>query len=147
SALVSGSEVAFFGLSPADIKEAEEAKTGKGKVVVQLLDRPKKLMATILIANNAINIGAVLLFNKIGDTLFADLHLLLFGLVPVRFLVEVAVITFSILLFGEILPKVYADRNKFTFAFFMAYPLQVLNLLFSPLNLPMRKVNLYMQDK
>src|SRR5690606_38295154 len=147
SALVSGSEVAFFGLSPADIKEVEEGKTNKGKVIVQLLDRPKKLLATILIANNAINIGAVLLFNKIGDTLFGDMHYLLFGLVPVRFLLEVAVITFSILLFGEILPKVYADLNKFTFVFFMAYPLKVLHFLFSPLNLPMRKVNLYMHDK
>lgn len=147
SALVSGAEVAFFGLSPTEIKEIEEKKTNKGKLIVQLLDRPKKLLATILIANNAINIGVVLLFNNIGDILFADLHYLIFGIIPLRFMMEVVVVTFSILMFGEILPKVYANRNKLTFAFFMAYPLKVLDFLFSPLSLPMREITLYMHNK
>ncbi|HUH46954.1 MAG TPA: gliding motility-associated protein GldE [Arenibacter sp.] len=147
SALVSGAEVAFFGLSHTDIKEIEEKKTNKGKVIVQLLERPKKLLATILIANNAINIGVVLLFNRIGDTLFVNLDYFIFGIIPIRFMVEVVVVTFSILMFGEILPKVYANRNKFTFAFFIAYPLKVLDFLLSPLSLPMRRVTLYMHDK
>ncbi|MCK0146297.1 gliding motility-associated protein GldE [Arenibacter sp. F26102] len=147
SALISGAEVAFFGLSQTDVNEIEEKKTAKGKIVVQLLDRPKKLLATILIANNAINIAVVLLFNNIGDTLFADITYTIFGILPVRFLLEVVVVTFLILMFGEILPKVYANRNRFTFAFFMTYPLKVLDFIFSPLSLPMRSATIFMYNK
>src|SRR5690554_148508 len=147
SALVSGSEVAFFGLSPDELKEIEEKKSSTCKIILRLLDRPKKLSATILIANITINIGVVLLFNRIGDTLFADLDNLIFGFVPVRFMLEVVVITLSILIFGEILPKVYANRNKSAFALFMAYPLMIFDFLLSPLSLPMRKITLYMHDK
>ncbi|MBT8222016.1 MAG: DUF21 domain-containing protein, partial [Eudoraea sp.] len=63
SALISGAEVAFFGLSGTDINEIRESKSNKGRIVIQLLEQPKKLLATILITNNAINIGIVLLFN------------------------------------------------------------------------------------
>jgi gliding motility-associated protein GldE len=147
SALISGAEVAFFGLSQTEINEIEEKKTSKGKIIVALLDRPKKLLATILIANNAINIGVVLLFNNIGDTIFADVTYVILGLVPVRFLLEVVVVTFLILMFGEILPKVYANRNRFTFTFFMTFPLKVLDFLFSPLSLPMRSATIFMYDK
>ncbi|RTE54534.1 gliding motility-associated protein GldE [Arenibacter aquaticus] len=147
SALISGAEVAFFGLSPTDVNQIEEKKTAKGKVIVQLLDRPKKLLATILIANNTINIGVVLLFNEIGNTIFSDITYLVLGVVPVRFLLEVVVVTFLILMFGEILPKVYANRNRFTFAFFMAYPLKMLDLIFSPLSMPMRSATIYMYNK
>lgn len=147
SALISGAEVAFFGLSQTDVNEIEEKKTAKGKIIVQLLDRPKKLLATILIANNAINIAVVLLFNNIGDTIFADITYIIFGIVPVRFLLEVVVVTFLILMFGEILPKVYANRNRFTFAYFMTFPLKVLDFLFSPLSLPMRSATIYIYNK
>jgi|TARA_R110000744_G_scaffold196857_2_gene316203 gliding motility-associated protein GldE len=147
SALISGAEVAFFGLSQTEVNEIEEKKSAQGKIIVKLLDRPKKLLATILIANNAINIGVVLLFNNIGDTIFADITYVILGLVPVRFLLEVVVVTFLILMFGEILPKVYANRNKFTFAFFMAFPLKVLDFLFSPLSLPMRSATIFLYNK
>jgi len=79
SALISGAEVAFFSLSPTDINELEEKKTAKGGVVIRLLKKPKKLLATILITNNAINIGAILLFNVIGDVLFTDVNYYSFG--------------------------------------------------------------------
>ena len=147
SALISGAEVAFFGLSPTDVNEIGDKKTTKGKIIVTLLDRPKKLLATILIANNTINIGVVLLFNNIGDTIFADITYVILGVVPVRFLLEVVVVTFLILMFGEILPKVYANRNKNTFAFFMAFPLKVLDFLFSPLSLPMRSATIFLYNK
>ena len=147
SALISGAEVAFFGLSQTEVNEIGEKKTAKGKIIVQLLDRPKKLLATILIANNAINIGVVLLFNNIGDTIFATITYTIFGIIPVRFLLEVVVVTFLILMFGEILPKVYANRNKFTFAFFMTFPLKVLDFLFSPLSLPMRSATIFLYNK
>ena len=142
SALISGAEVAFFGLSTTDINEIQERKTTRGNVVVKLLERPKKLLATILIANNAINIGTVLLFNTIGNTIFNNI-----STDWVRFLLEVIVITFLILMFGEILPKVYANRNRVSFSQFMAYPLKVLDLIFSPLSLPMRSGTIFLYDK
>nr|WP_245987147.1 gliding motility-associated protein GldE [Maribacter vaceletii] len=147
SALISGAEVAFFGLSQTDVKDIEEEKTNKGSLVVKLLSRPKKLLATILIANNAINIGIVLLFNVLGDNLFANITTVIFGIVSVRFLLEVVVATFLILMFGEILPKVYANRNKISFSEFMVYPLKVLDVLFSPLSLPMRYGTIFLYNK
>ena len=147
SALISGAEVALFALSPTDVHQIEETKTARGAIVVKLLERPKKLLATILIANNAINIGIVLLFNVLGDTLFSDITYELFGIIPVRFLLEVVVITFLILMFGEILPKVYANRNRVSFALLMSYPLKVLDFIFSPLSLPMRSATLFLFNK
>jgi len=147
SALISGAEVALFGLSSTDVNEMEEAKTSRGDIITKLLLRPKKLLATILIANNAINIGIVLLFSTIGDTLFRTIQYQLFGFIDVRFLLEVVVATFLILMFGEILPKVYANRNRIAFSQFMAYPLKVLDVLFSPLSLPMRSATIAMHNK
>ena len=147
SALVSGAEVAFFGLSPTEVNTIEQNNTTKGNIIVKLLDRPKKLLATILIANNAINIGVVLLFNVIGDTLFSNITYVLFNFISVRFLLEVVVATFLILMFGEILPKVYANRNRDSFSHFMAYPLKVLDFIFSPLSLPMRSSTIYLNNK
>jgi len=147
SALISGAEVAFFGLSTTDINDIVDKKTVRGDVVAKLLKRPKKLLATILIANNAINIGIVLLFSTIGDILFADIDYLLFGVISVRFLLEVVVATFLILMFGEILPKVYANRNRISFSHMMAYPLKALDFLLSPLSLPMRSTTIFMYNK
>ncbi|MCK5440649.1 MAG: gliding motility-associated protein GldE [Maribacter sp.] len=147
SAMVSGAEVAFFGLSPTDINSIEQGKTTKGNIVVGLLKRPKKLLATILIANNTLNIGAVLLFKVIGDTIFANINYILFNFVSVRFLLEVFVATFLILMFGEILPKIYANRNRISFSHFMAYPLKMLDFLFAPLSIPMRSGTVFLNNK
>jgi gliding motility-associated protein GldE len=147
SALISGAEVALFGLSPTEVNELQEQKTVQSNILVKLLERPKKLLATILIANNTINIGIVLLFNLIGDTLFSNINTVLLNFISVRFLLEVVVATFLILMFGEILPKVYANRNRMSFSNFMAYPLKVLDFLFSPLSLPMRSGTIFLYDK
>ena len=147
SALVSGAEVAMFGLSPNEIKELQDEKSAKSAILIKLLERPKKLLATILIANNAINIGVVLLFSIIGDTLFKNVNQVLFGVVSVRFLLEVVVATFLILMFGEILPKVYANRNRMSFSHLMAFPLRVLDFIFSPFSLPMRSGTLFLYNK
>ena len=147
SALISGAEVAMFGLSVTEINEIKDQKTDKSTILIRLLERPKKLLATILIANNAINIGVVLIFNLIGDTLFSEINAVLFNIVSVRFLLEVVAATFLILMFGEILPKVYANRNRLSFSNFMAYPLRVLDFLFSPLSLPMRSGTIFLYKK
>lgn len=137
SALISGAEVALFSLTRTDIDDGLEKKSKKIEIISKLLERPKKLLATILVANNFINIAIVILFAYLGGFLFGNIHSPL-----VKFLVEVVIVTFLILLFGEILPKIYASRNKLKFALFMAYPLSVLDVLLSPLSLPMRSVTL-----
>ncbi|MEE9362530.1 MAG: gliding motility-associated protein GldE [Cellulophaga sp.] len=146
SALISGAEVAFFGLSVSDLNTIVEEKTTKGNIVVKLLEKPKKLLATILIANNTINIGIVLLFSAIGDTLFSKIDYYWFGFVSVRFLLEVLVATFLILMFGEILPKIYANRNKESFSNIMAYPLKVLDVILTPLSLPMQSATFFLYN-
>lgn len=147
SAMISGAEVAFFGLSVSDLNAVEGEKKSNGTIVLQLLEKPKKLLATILIANNAINIGVVLLFNSIGDVLFSNITYKLFDVVSVRFLLEVVVVTFLILMFGEILPKIYANRNRISFSQFMAHPLNVLNFIFTPLSGPMRSATIFLHNK
>nr|WP_321415777.1 gliding motility-associated protein GldE [uncultured Allomuricauda sp.] len=141
SALISAAEVALFGLSQTDLNEMEESNSSRGKMIVESLEKPKKLLATILITNNAINIGIVLLFSSIGNTIFAEIDGTL------RFLLEVVMATFLILMFGEILPKIYANRNRVQFSQFIAVPLKVLNYIFTPLSSPMRSVTLFMEDK
>jgi putative hemolysin len=142
SALVSGVEVAFFSLSKSDIDLGLEEDSKKFNIISKLLERPKKLLATILVANNFINIGIVILFSYIGETLFVSVELYW-----LRFLLEVVVITFLILLFGEIVPKIYASRNRVKFSVFMTIPLKVLDVIFSPVSLPMRQVTLSIHNK
>jgi len=139
SALISGAEVAFFGLSQTEVNELKTTGSTKARIIESLLDKPKKLLATILIANNAINIGIVLLLNDIGDTLFSGIDQVYFGFIQARFLLEVVLATFLILLFGEILPKIYANRNRMAFALRMTYSIRVLDVLFTPLTGPMRR--------
>ncbi len=147
SALISGAEVALFGLSQTHLNQIDEKETAKGKLILKLLAKPKKLLATILIANNAINIGIVLLFSSLGNTLFSKIDQTVFGVISVRFLLEVLVATFLILMFGEILPKIYANRNRVQFAHFMALPLRFLDIIFTPISAPMRSATLFLQDK
>ncbi|WP_373018270.1 gliding motility-associated protein GldE [Muriicola sp.] len=147
SAMISGAEVAFFSLSVTELKQIQEKNTPAGSIVVKLLERPKKLLATILISNNAINIGIVLLFSDLGNTLFSSITYQIMGVVSVRFLLEVVVATFLILMFGEILPKIYANRNKHQFSHFMAFPLKGLDILLTPLSSPMRSATIYLFDK
>ena len=132
SALISGAEVAFFSLTRTDINKAAESKSGVQKTVVLLLENPQKLLATILISNNFVNILIVLIFAYIGDTIFSEI-----SPIVLKFGIEVVLVTFLILLFGEVLPKVYATRNSLKFASFMAYPLKVLNSLLTVISKPL----------
>ncbi|WP_340155178.1 gliding motility-associated protein GldE [uncultured Winogradskyella sp.] len=142
SALISGAEVALFSLTKSDLNEGLENDSPAMQIIAKLLERPKKLLATILVANNFINIAVVLLFAFIGETIFDSITNTL-----VRFLVEVVSATFLILLFGEIIPKIYASRNSVKFSSFMSRPLKVLDFMLSPLSLPMRYVTIKIQNK
>lgn len=147
SALISGAEVAFFSLTPSDFEENENKSISKKLVIVErLLNAPKKLLATILVANNFINIAIVLLFDSISDFLFSGIRTNFYG-IDLHFILEVVVVTFFILLFGEILPKIYANRNRVSFAAFMAQPLNILDTLLSPISLPMRSATVYLHKR
>ena len=142
SALLSGAEVALFSLSQKDIDDTLQNHPSKGKIISKLLEKPKKLLATLLVANNFINIGVVILFLFIGKNLFSAVTSSI-----LKFIIEVILVTFLILLFGEVLPKVYASRNSIKFAKLIAYPIAVLDKLLSPISLPMRKVTIYLHNK
>jgi len=146
SALISGSEVALFSLTPSDFDVKDGNVSAKQQILIRLLDRPKKLLATILVANNFVNIAVVLLFESLGDMFFGDIEAIYFG-INLRFVIEVVLVTFLILLFGEILPKIYASRNKVVFSNFMAYPLSVLDKLLSIFSIPMRQVTVLIHNR
>ena len=129
SALISGSEVAFFSLSPQDKNDLEQSKARPDQVVVELLDRPKHLLATILIANNFVNVAIIVLSNFLMVRMFNFA-----GNEALAFVIQVVVVTFLILLLGEILPKVYANRQSRRLAGFMSIPILLLSKLFSPLS-------------
>jgi gliding motility-associated protein GldE len=127
SALMSGSEVAFFSLRPEDIEKLKTNKSKKAAMVLKLHSMPDKLLSTILVVNNMVNIAIVLLAAFISTRIFD------FSSSPVLgFIVEAVVITFLLLFFGEIMPKVFATKNQVPMALFMAYPMSFLETLFKP---------------
>ena len=142
SAMISGSEVALFSLSQSDLDELNSKNSSKANIINVLLAKPKKLLATILVANNFINIGVVILFSYSLNSVFSVIQSTL-----IKFIVEVILVTFLLLLFGEVLPKVYASRNNIKFALLITYPLSVLDKLLSPISLPMRACTNYIQEK
>ena len=143
SALISGAEVAFFSLTPSVLEQAKEEGKRQVARIEAMLKKPKRLLATILVANNFINIAIVLLFASLSEGLFIGIenaYLQLF--------IEVVVITFIILLFGEILPKIYANRNNLVFSQFMAGTLYKLDHYFLfYLTLPMSKLTLFIEGR
>ena len=150
SALISGAEVALFSLTQADLEASEEQGSKSIHIITQLLKRPKKLLATILVANNFINIGIVLLFAALSDYFFKETNTKLeLGFVDIDlvFFIEVIIITFLILLFGEILPKVYANRNNLKFSKIMAHPLKIMDVLFTPVSMPMQNFTIWIQNR
>jgi putative hemolysin len=142
SALVSGTEVAFFSLTQTDLDELSEKTKGES-IVVKLLERPKKLLGTILVTNNFINILVVLIFASLEEFMFGGLNfsvelgIISISATVVKVVIQVGLVTFLILLFGEVLPKVYASRKSLQFASFMSRPIYVLNTLLTPLTAPL----------
>ncbi|WP_298613289.1 gliding motility-associated protein GldE [uncultured Odoribacter sp.] len=126
SAAISGSEVAYFSLTPGQLEELRQKGYEK---VCNLYKKPEKLLATILISNNFVNVGIVILSSYLVDSLFDFSANPLLG-----FFIQVVVVTFVILLFGEIIPKLYANRSAMSMAIFMAAPLTFLGVVFRPLS-------------
>ncbi|MCP4309936.1 MAG: gliding motility-associated protein GldE [Bacteroidetes bacterium] len=128
SALISGSEVAFFSLTPQNIFSLKEMTNRNANHVMQLLDKPERLLANILITNNFINVGIVTISAFITGSIFNFQTNQVLG-----FVIQVVIITLMLLLFGEIIPKIYANRFANRFALMMAGPLVVLDRVFNPL--------------
>lgn len=151
SALISGSEIAFFSLTPNDMVGLEEDDSKSGQRIVALKEKPRTLLATILIANNLVNIAIVVVSDylikiligpirerEIGEWLY-DLGLSFIGSAETlangfSLFLTVVVVTSILVLFGEIAPKIYANLNNMKFARFMAGPLTFLNTIFGPLS-------------
>ena len=126
--MISGSEIAFFSLSPSDNLELKTMEVKKSKIVSMLLEKPKTLLATILVANNFINVSIVILSTYITREIFdLSMNPLL------AFLIQVIIITALILLFGETIPKMYATRNPLSFAKMMAKVLMFLMWFLHPI--------------
>ena len=126
SALISGSEVAYLSLSPSQLKYLEDNGYEKAR---NLQQKPNRLLATILISNNFVNVAIVVLSTYLVNSLFD------FSAYPtLGFIIQVIVVTFVILLAGEIIPKLYANRSQLNMVIFMAGPLTFLSRLFRPLS-------------
>ena len=125
SALISGAEVAFFSIDTALKEELERGGGRRYKLVLNLLERKERLLATILIANNFINVAIVVISTYINVKLFS------FADNPaLNFVIQVVAVTFLILLFGEVIPKVYARQNPLKLAGITAYPVYYLRKVF-----------------
>lgn len=128
SAFISASEIAFFSLSPQDINELEEERNPQDILIKSLLARSEYLLATILIANNLVNVAVVMLC-----TFFIN-NIIDFSNTPILgFIFQTIILTFLLLLFGEIMPKIYASHNALKFARKASHTLQILQKIFYPL--------------
>jgi gliding motility-associated protein GldE len=129
SGLISGSETAFFSLSPSDIDTLKARGSKKDKAIIQLLTKPKQLLATILISNNFINVSIVILSTYVTVNIF-DLQtneLLIF-------FIQVLVVTSILLVFGEIIPKILSNNEPIAVSTLMVMQLKFLIWLFKPLS-------------
>ena len=126
--MISGSEIAFFGLSPSDKNKLKASSTNKHNVIIQLIASPKLLLATILIANNVINIAIII----ISSLLFTDY--MTFNSIILNFIFQIVLTTFLILLFGEVIPNTYANKHPLLVSEIMALPLLFLQKLLYPIS-------------
>ena len=128
SAVVSGAEVAFFSLGKKKIKELKGSRNSRDQLLLSLLNMPRTLLATILIANNLFNVGIVV------TTYFIITSLFVFSDPWFQFAVEVVFVTFLLVVFGEVVPKILANYRKLEFAHFSAPVLGVLSRALNPLS-------------
>ena len=122
SALASGSEAAFFSLGPSEKETLKDDESKSSQLVLKLLENPKELLATLLITNNFVNVGIVILSSAMLNDYFGPAK----GNETLRFLVEIVGITFMLLLLGEVIPKIYSTKNSLSIARTMAFPINTI---------------------
>ena len=129
SGYASGSEIAFFSLSPNDLNELDEEKNPSDRQILELREDTERTLATILITNNLVNVTIIMLCNYFFD------HIIDFGMAYwLQFVVITIFLTFLLLLFGEIMPKVYAGQHALAFCRFSAGGILRLSRIFKPLS-------------
>ena len=130
SGLISATEVAFFSLNPSDLSEIKNSKENKNKLIIKQLSNPKLLLATILIANNIINIAIIILATYIFESN------LIYSISPTlsETWFQIILITFILLLFGEVLPKVFANNKPKFVAIKMSISINIISKIVSPLS-------------
>ena len=129
SSFASGSEIAFFSLSPNDLNELDEEKNPSDRQILELREDTERTLATILITNNLVNVTIIMLCNYFFD------HIIDFGMAYwLQFVVITIFLTFLLLLFGEIMPKVYAGQHALAFCRFSAGGILRLSRIFKPLS-------------
>lgn len=141
SALMSGSETALFSLSPAQLERVRKHNSPVNTAIVKLLSQQDGLLATILIVNNLVNILIISLCNNLIDSL------IVFHSSGWEFAIKTVAVTFVLLLFGEIMPKVYASYNPMGFASLVALPLKTFMAIFKPLSFVLVKYSDSMQNR
>ena len=143
SALVSASEVAFFSLPNETLQAAAQSPDRKKRLMAKLRSEPKRLLSTILVVNNLINLSIVLLFVSMSPILFGS-----FSIKWLQVLIEIAVISAFILTFGEIIPKIYANKNAESLCLKMTLPMYVADryLLFF-ISIPLSRLTFFFQKK
>lgn len=142
TAITAGAETAYFSLSSKDVNYLKTKEQPSARQAVTLLEQPKMLLATILVANNFINIAIVITTNMlVRQVLPPDIS------VVASFLIQIVVVTFLLVLFGEVLPKVYATQNNMRMALFAAPVLNVMASLFGPISRMLVSSTNYIEDK
>jgi putative hemolysin len=129
SGFIAGAETAFFAITPAQLIHLKEAKQTSQRIVYQLLNTPKRLLAALLITINFINIAIVVVSSILISSLFDFSQHQFLG-----FLIQVVAVTFLIVLFCEVMPKVYATQNAVRFSAIAAYPVFFLDKAFRPIS-------------
>ena len=138
TALIAGSEVAFFSLSAKDINYIKQKEDAGYKTILGLLENPKRLLATLLIGNNFLSIGVIISTNLLFNSLIQIDKI--FPSIPLHFIsflnifIQVVFVTFFLVLFGEVLPKVYATQNNLRLSYFTAPFIKLLDKVFSPVS-------------
>ena len=124
--MISGSEISFFSLSPSHKNLLKESEVNSHRLILKLIQKPKMLLATILVSNITINISLII----ISSIFFSDLFN--FKNSTINFIIQILIITFFILLFGEVIPKTYANKKPLLFSEIMALPVSLLQKLIYP---------------
>ena len=124
--MISGSEISFFSLSPSHKNLLKESEINSHRLILKLIQKPKMLLATILVSNITINISLII----ISSIFFSDLFN--FKNSTINFIIQILIITFFILLFGEVIPKTYANKKPLLFSEIMALPVSLLQKLIYP---------------
>lgn len=142
TAITAGAETAFFSLKSKDVNYLKTKEHGSARDVIQLLEQPKLLLASVLVANNTINIAIIIVTNLLVSMLLPD-HISAL----VAFLIQIVAVTFLLVLFGEVLPKVYAVQNNIRMALFSAPVLKVMSHIFRPVSSMLVSSTSFIEEK